>query len=60
MLADSLDQLTPDHREVIVLRHLHGMTFPEVATSMDRSVGSVEKLWVRALAKLRESVGSTP
>lgn len=57
MLADGLSELPPDYREVVILRHLQGLTFPEVARHMDRSVGSVEKLWVRALRRLRSSIG---
>jgi RNA polymerase sigma-70 factor (ECF subfamily) len=60
LLADALDRLPPDYREVIVLRHLEGLTFPEVAARMRRSVDSVEKLWVRALPRLRREMGVTP
>jgi RNA polymerase sigma-70 factor (ECF subfamily) len=58
LLADALDRLPADHREVIVLRHLEGLTFPAVAERMGRSVGSVEKLWLRAVGKLRGALGS--
>jgi RNA polymerase sigma-70 factor (ECF subfamily) len=57
LLADALDRLPPDYREVIILRHLEGLTFPEVAERMGRSVDSVEKLWVRALPRLRRTLG---
>lgn len=53
LLADAIERLPPDYRDVIVLHHLQGLTFPEVSEAMDRSVGSVEKLWARALVKLR-------
>jgi RNA polymerase sigma-70 factor, ECF subfamily len=59
LLADALDQLPEDYREVLVLRHLEGLTFPEVAERMGRSLDSVEKLWVRGLAQLRQVVGGT-
>ena len=59
MVADALQGLSEDYREVLVLRHWEDMTFPEIAERMDRSVDSVEKLWVRALARLRQSVGET-
>ena len=52
--------LPADYREVITLRHLEGLTFPEVARRMERSLASVEKLWVRALASLRRSFGEAP
>ncbi|HEV3079433.1 MAG TPA: sigma-70 family RNA polymerase sigma factor [Gemmataceae bacterium] len=57
LLADALGQLSEDHREVIVLRQLEGLTFPEVAVRMGRSSEAVKKLWVRALASLRRVLG---
>jgi RNA polymerase sigma-70 factor (ECF subfamily) len=60
LLADALGQLPGDYREVLVLRHLEGLTFPEVARRMGRSLDSVEKLWMRGLARLRQVMGSVP
>jgi RNA polymerase sigma-70 factor (ECF subfamily) len=60
VLADALAQLPADYSEVIVLRHLHALPFAEVACRMSRSVDSVEKLWVRALARLRQLLGGAP
>ncbi len=57
LLADVLAKLPDDYREVIILRHLEGRTFPEVAAHMGRSSDAVKKLWARALARLRELVG---
>jgi RNA polymerase sigma-70 factor (ECF subfamily) len=57
LLAEALSRLPADHREVIVLHHLEGLTLADTARRMGRSVGSVEKLWVRALAALRRSLG---
>ena len=57
LLADALDQLPEDYREVLVLRHLEGLAFPEVARRMGRSLDSVEKLWMRGLARLRRIMG---
>ncbi|MHC4955761.1 MAG: sigma-70 family RNA polymerase sigma factor, partial [Planctomycetota bacterium] len=48
MLADAIARLPDDYHEVIVLHHLEGLTFPDVARAMGRSVGAVEKLWTRA------------
>jgi RNA polymerase sigma-70 factor (ECF subfamily) len=56
LLADALKALPRDYAEVIVLRHLEGPPFAEVAGRMGRSVGSVEKLWVRALVRLRRTL----
>jgi RNA polymerase sigma-70 factor (ECF subfamily) len=60
LLADALAQLPADYHEVIVLRHLEGLTFPQVAERMGRSVDSVEKLWLRAVTRLRHAVGENP
>jgi RNA polymerase sigma-70 factor (ECF subfamily) len=57
LLADALGQLPDDYREVIILHHLEGLTFPEVARRLDRTVDSVKNLWARALAQLRRSLG---
>jgi RNA polymerase sigma-70 factor (ECF subfamily) len=42
---------------VLILRSLEGLSFSEVAAKMGRSLDSVEKLWVRALPKLRQALG---
>lgn len=60
LLADALDRLPEDYREVIILRHLEGLSFAEVSQRMGRSEDSVQKLWVRALANLRRSLGGAP
>jgi RNA polymerase sigma-70 factor (ECF subfamily) len=60
LLAEALGQLPDDQREVIILRHLEGLTFPEVAARLDRSTDSVKKLWARSLARLRHSLGELP
>jgi RNA polymerase sigma-70 factor (ECF subfamily) len=57
LLADALEQLPDDYRDVLVLRHLEGLTFPQVAERMGRSLDSVEKLWMRGLARLRQLIG---
>jgi RNA polymerase sigma-70 factor (ECF subfamily) len=60
LLADALDQLPDDYRDVLVLRHLEALTFPQVAARMGRSLDSVEKLWMRGLARLRQIMGGAP
>jgi RNA polymerase sigma-70 factor (ECF subfamily) len=57
LLANALEQLPADYREVLILRHLEGLTFPEVAQRMGRTVLSVKKLWARALPRLRDWLG---
>lgn len=57
LLADALERLPVHYRDVLVLRHIEGLTFPEVAERMGRTQDSVEKLWLRALASLRQAFG---
>lgn len=57
LLADALEALPPDYSRVLTLRHFQGHTFPEVAEQMGRSVDSVQKLWLRALIRLKEMLG---
>ena len=54
LLADAIGKLPDHYREVVILRHLEGLSFRDVARRMDRTTDSVEKLWVRALAGLRD------
>jgi RNA polymerase sigma-70 factor (ECF subfamily) len=56
LLAQALEGLPPDYREVLILRHLEGLGFAEVARRMGRSTDSVQKLWSRALPRLRRSL----
>jgi RNA polymerase sigma-70 factor (ECF subfamily) len=53
VLADALADLSPDHRQVIVLRSLEEKDWDEVACKMGRTTGAVRILWARALTRLR-------
>jgi RNA polymerase sigma-70 factor (ECF subfamily) len=57
LLANALERLPVDYREVIILRHLEGLSFAETSHRMGRSVDSVKHLWARALAQLRRTLG---
>jgi RNA polymerase sigma-70 factor (ECF subfamily) len=59
-VADTLARLPEDYRDVLVLRHLEELSFPQVAQRLGRTVDSVEKLWVRGLARLRQLLGEQP
>ncbi len=54
LVIEALGRLPEDYRDVLVLRHLEGKTFPEIAIEMQRSVDSVEKLWIRGLGRLKK------
>src|SRR5262249_6538058 len=58
LLAAALERLPPDYQQVLVLRHLEGLPFPQVAHHMRRSVEATKKLWTRALDHLRRSLGA--
>ena len=53
-VAEALAQLTPDYREVILLRNLERLSFDEVAQRMDRTRPAAQMLWMRAMRKLQE------
>jgi RNA polymerase sigma-70 factor (ECF subfamily) len=53
-LAQALDRLPADYREVLILRHLENLSFADVAERMERTAGAVRVLWTRALKKLRQ------
>jgi RNA polymerase sigma-70 factor (ECF subfamily) len=55
-LAMALDRLSFSHRQSIVLRHLEGLSFAEIAARMGRSVGAVRKLSARGLSVLRREL----
>lgn len=58
LLADALARLPEHYREVLVLRHVEDLSFPEAARRMGRSLDSVKHLWIRAVAALRQAYGS--
>jgi RNA polymerase sigma-70 factor (ECF subfamily) len=53
LLAEALGRLPEEFRELLILRHLESLTFPEVARRLGRTVDSVKKQWPRALASLK-------
>ena len=59
LLARALQKLPADYREVVVLRQLEELPFQEVADRMQRTVDSVQKIWVRALIRLRQLLQET-
>lgn len=56
MLAQAIESLPEDYQQVVILRNLQGKSFREVAVALNRSIDSVEKLWIRALVKLKQSM----
>ncbi|MBN1459361.1 MAG: sigma-70 family RNA polymerase sigma factor [Armatimonadetes bacterium] len=58
-LEEAIKCLSGDHREVILLARIDGLTINEIAERMDRSPAAVKQLLSRALRKLREAFGET-
>lgn len=56
LLADVLSRLPNDYREVLILRHLEGLSHEDIARRMNRTAGAVRMLWTRALIALRQEL----
>jgi len=56
ILADAISHLTADHREVILLRDVEGLTAPEAASHLSISVHALKSRLHRARAELRTSL----
>jgi RNA polymerase sigma-70 factor (ECF subfamily) len=54
----ALAQLTPEQREVVVLRFVADLSLETVATTTGRSVGAVKAMQHRALAQLEGALGT--
>ena len=57
LVAEALARLPEDYQTVLVLRHLEGLTFPQIAARLGRTVDGVEKLWLRGLTQLKKAFG---
>jgi RNA polymerase sigma-70 factor (ECF subfamily) len=55
-LAEALERLPAEAREVLLLRHFQGLTFPAIARGLGKSLGSVKNTWLRGLAQLRHAL----
>ncbi len=53
-----LAKLPEEYRRVIHLRHREHLSFADVGRAMNRSEDAVQKLWTRAIQKLREVLGA--
>lgn len=52
----AIDRLSPDQREVMLLRLTGGLTSPEIANIVQKTVGAVKALQHRAMASLARSL----
>jgi RNA polymerase sigma-70 factor (ECF subfamily) len=53
VVANTLNVLPSDYRDVLVFRNMEGLSFPEIAERMGRTVGAVTMLWTRAVHQFR-------
>ncbi len=51
-IAEALDRLSEDHRQVLLLRYFEGLSAEEAGQLMHRSAGAIRNLTARALAEL--------
>jgi RNA polymerase sigma-70 factor (ECF subfamily) len=58
LLAEAMDQLPEDHREVIILRNIQYLSFAEVAEHMGRTRPATQMLWMRAIQNLKSRLSS--
>jgi RNA polymerase sigma-70 factor (ECF subfamily) len=58
-LQNSLRKLSPDHRTVLELSRMEGLSIRAIAERMGRTESAVKNLLLRATRKLRESFGDT-
>lgn len=59
-LLDALGRLTPEQREVIVLRFIADLSLDEVAKITKRSVGAVKSMQLRGLEQLTRTLRRPP
>ena len=57
-VMQALDRLSPEHREVIVLREFEHMSYDQIATALALPRGTVESRLHRARAELRTLLGA--
>lgn len=56
-VTGAIGQLSPLHRDVVILHELHGLTYQECAEVLDVPVGTVKSRLSNAFRRLRELLG---
>ena len=55
-LEQALECLPDEYRQVILLRYQGELPFEEIGRQMNRSANAAEKLWLRAIERLRQEL----
>jgi RNA polymerase sigma-70 factor (ECF subfamily) len=56
-LAQALQRLPPDYRQVLAWRHEEHHTFEEIGQRMERTANAARMLWLRAVERLQKEMG---
>ncbi len=56
-LLNAIEKLNPARKQVILLHYFEGLTFPEIAEKMDRTIPAIHQLHFQALKDLKKLVG---
>ncbi|MGD2105359.1 MAG: sigma-70 family RNA polymerase sigma factor [Anaerolineae bacterium] len=56
VLLKAVRRLAPDRQQLIILKHVEGMTNAEIGEVMERTEGAIKSLYHRALVALREDL----
>jgi RNA polymerase sigma-70 factor (ECF subfamily) len=56
----ALERLPDEYRQVILLRHQEELPFEDIGRLMGRSANAAEKLWARAVRRMRQELETPP
>jgi RNA polymerase sigma-70 factor, ECF subfamily len=59
LVASCMEQLDPRHRDVLILRNVHGQSYDEIAAQLGINVGTVKSRIARARETLRARLAET-
>jgi RNA polymerase sigma-70 factor (ECF subfamily) len=59
-LESALDRLSPHYRQVIRWRNYDRLSFSEIGSRLDRTAEAARRVWVRAIARLKEILKGEP
>ncbi|MBS4197940.1 RNA polymerase sigma factor [Lederbergia citri] len=60
ILLQEIDELKPEHKQVLILAYIHDMRYEEIAEALDIKVTMVKTRIHRAKLKLREALETKP